>query len=232
MKALILLLISIFTLNASNPITLPIYGIKVTYMDTNNNTKNVVIEREVNAKCLDIAINEENFWGGDFAHSTIPKECKECKKTFITVKGIIQPMIIAKGIKTIGEIEVFDFIQNKSSKNPDKYLLVDSRTSSWFENSTIPSAINIPYSDLKYDKLFEDEYFKALRLLGIKNINNKLDFSEAKDIILFCNGSWCVQSPRAIKQLIKKGYPKNKIQWYRGGMQDWTAVGLTTTKSK
>jgi hypothetical protein len=26
------------------------------------------------------------------------------------------------------------------------------------------------------------------------------------------------------------GYPANKIKWYRGGMQDWEILGLTTVK--
>lgn len=227
MKIFITFILFIASLYAIDAIKLPIVGVKVTYQDINNKTKNILIEREVEGICLDIAINEENFWDGNFANANIPKECK---KTFITVKGMIQPMIISKYIKTIGEIEVLDFIANKSSKNSDKYLLIDSRTSSWFEHSTIPSAVNIPYNDLEYDKLFEEDYFQALKLLGIKNVNNRLDFSEAKNIVLFCNGSWCVQSPRAIKQLIKMGYPQKKMQWYRGGMQDWMAVGLTTTK--
>jgi rhodanese-related sulfurtransferase len=30
--------------------------------------------------------------------------------------------------------------------------------------------------------------------------------------------------------LLKYGYPADKIKWYRGGMQNWTALGLTTVK--
>lgn len=47
----------------------------------------------------------------------------------------------------------------------------------------------------------------------------------------FCNGLWCGQSPRNIKGLLKLGYPARKLIWYRGGMQDWEAVGLTTVES-
>jgi hypothetical protein len=27
-----------------------------------------------------------------------------------------------------------------------------------------------------------------------------------------------------------EGYPADKIKWYRGGMQSWEIVGLTTVK--
>ena len=56
------------------------------------------------------------------------------------------------------------------------------------------------------------------------------DFSKAKTLVLFCNGIWCPQSSINIKTLVKLGYPADKIKWYRGGMQDWFSVGLTTVK--
>ncbi|MGD8572392.1 MAG: rhodanese-like domain-containing protein, partial [Gammaproteobacteria bacterium] len=40
-------------------------------------------------------------------------------------------------------------------------------------------------------------------------------------------GMWCGQSPRAIKGLLKLGYPAEKISYYRGGMQSWQMLGLT-----
>jgi hypothetical protein len=30
--------------------------------------------------------------------------------------------------------------------------------------------------------------------------------------------------------LLKFGYPAHKIKWYRGGMQNWSNLGLTTAK--
>ncbi|MGB5520728.1 MAG: hypothetical protein WBO73_20030, partial [Gammaproteobacteria bacterium] len=54
------------------------------------------------------------------------------------------------------------------------------------------------------------------------------DFSEAKQILLWCNGPWCGQSPRAIRALISLGYPAEKLYYYRGGMQMWQSLGLTT----
>ena len=58
------------------------------------------------------------------------------------------------------------------------------------------------------------------------------DFSKAKTLVMFCNGMWCGQSPNNIKSLLKMGYPANKIKWYRGGMQDWEVLGLSTVSGK
>ena len=62
--------------------------------------------------------------------------------------------------------------------------------------------------------------------------NSKYDYSRAKDILLWCNGIWCGQSPRAIKGLLALGYPANKIYYYRGGMQAWQSLGLTVSVPK
>jgi rhodanese-related sulfurtransferase len=52
------------------------------------------------------------------------------------------------------------------------------------------------------------------------------DFSQARQVALWCNGPWCGQSPTAIKGLLSIGYPREKILYYRGGMQLWLVFGL------
>jgi len=213
---------------AIDPIMLPLKGVKVTHQYSNGLKKEYLIQREVNPKCMDIAINVDNFQSGNLASQNIDNSCK---KTFIVSKGIIQPLVLEKGVKTVAELEVLDFINKKSSKDPSNYILVDSRTNDWFEAGTIPSAINIPYDELSYDEDFELEYERAYELLGVKILgDNNYDFSKAKTALFFCNGAWCAQSPRAIKQLIKIGYPKDKILWYRGGIAAWAGLSLTLTK--
>jgi len=49
-------------------------------------------------------------------------------------------------------------------------------------------------------------------------------------LLLYCNGPWCGQSPTNIRTLLTLGYPAHKIKWYRGGMQAWESLGLTTVK--
>ena len=54
------------------------------------------------------------------------------------------------------------------------------------------------------------------------------DYQQARTLALWCNGPWCDQSPRAIRALLKLGYPAAKLKYYRGGMQEWKLLGLTT----
>ncbi len=229
MKPTILLIFSFIYIYAINPMILPIKGVEVEHTYLNGQKERILIQREVHGSCMNIAVNVGNFQSENLASSKIDQLCK---KTFITTKGVIQPLKLKAGIETIAELEVLSFIANNSSKNPNKYILVDSRTSDWFEAGTIPSAINIPYDELEYDEDFEIEYKRAYKNLGVKILGkNKYDFTNAKTVILFCNGSWCAQSPRAIKQLIKIGYPKEKILWYRGGIASWVGVSLSLTKN-
>ena len=71
----------------------------------------------------------------------------------------------------------------------------------------------------------EDEF-------GVTESEGLLNFSKAKTLVMFCNGMWCGQSPNNILNLLKLGYPSHKIKWYRGGMQDWEILGLTTVPGK
>lgn len=229
MKALLLILAFFLSLQGVDLMKLPAVGVKVIHTYSDNSKEHYKIQREIDFNCYEIAINAENFQGGNLA---LDKIDSLCKKTFITTKGLIQPLHLNDGIKTLGELEVLDFIKNKSSKNPSKYVLVDSRTNEWFDSATIPSSVNIPYNELLYDEDFEEEYIKAFKNLGVKTIGkDKYDFTNAKTAIFFCNGAWCAQSPRAIKNLIKIGYPKEKILWYRGGIQSWAGLSLSLTKN-
>ena len=56
--------------------------------------------------------------------------------------------------------------------------------------------------------------------------------ANAGQIVLFCNGPWCGQSPTAIRRIIEAGYPAEKISYYRWGMQGWRMLGLTVAGGK
>ena len=140
----------------------------------------------------------------------------------------IHPIKVAPNIKTIGEVELMDYIINYVNKG--KGVIVDARLPSWYNIETIPSAINIPYTLVEGgDKKTFDDIFLAL---GAKKIANKWDFSNAKTLICFCNGVWCDQSPRFIKSMLKAGYPASKMIYYRDGFQGWKLLGLTTVIMK
>lgn len=144
----------------------------------------------------------------------------------------IQPMKLASGVETIGELEIIDYLDQIQQGNK-QVMVIDTRSQSWFKKGTIPGSVNIPWSSLNPDsgadsisigEIFEAQ-FNAIEL------NNKWDFSKAKILILFCNGMWCESSPKSIRKLLTMGYPAEKLKWYRGGMQTWETLGLTTIKS-
>ncbi|MDU8929396.1 rhodanese-like domain-containing protein [Alisedimentitalea sp. MJ-SS2] len=134
----------------------------------------------------------------------------------------IHPISAAPGVDTIGEIEVMEFLENTVATGQG--LLIDSRVPSWYQKGTIPGAVNVPFSTLEASNPYRDEILKAL---GARQTTTGWDFSNALDLAMFCNGPWCDQSPRAIRNLTQAGYPAEKIKYYRGGMQLWLLLGLT-----
>ena len=55
----------------------------------------------------------------------------------------IHPMKAAEGVRTVGEIELLEFVQNSVASNDS--LLVDARMPEWYESETIPGSVNIPF---------------------------------------------------------------------------------------
>lgn len=158
----------------------------------------------------------------------------------------IQPVTPDSSVGTIAEVELFDFMETKLRDGSG--VLIDARTESWFRKGTIPGSVNYPFTLFGKDR--EDpELVAAIKSFGAKErgdvgATEKLledwgwadarhktedwDFSMAKDLVLWCNGPACGQSPRAIRGLLDVGYPGEKISYYRGGMQMWQLWGLTT----
>lgn len=143
----------------------------------------------------------------------------------------IQPGSLGDGVETIGELEVIDYVR-RMTEGDKSVLLIDSRTPDWVARGTIPGAVNIPWTKLNVgrgaDPLTITEILTTQ--FGATEMQGLWDFSEAKTLVFFCNGAWCGQSPQNIKTLKRLGYPSNRIKWYRGGMQDWEILGLSTVK--
>ncbi|MEW6648283.1 MAG: rhodanese-like domain-containing protein [Pseudomonadota bacterium] len=159
----------------------------------------------------------------------------------------LQPNVPLPGIHAVGELEVLDFMEK--FVNTGKGVLIDSRLPSWYLAGTIPGSVNIPFTVFGEIPTAADVE-KAFKLLGAvrrpnvggfrraleRNFSDWFgqhktaywDFTNAKEVLLWCNGPWCGQSPRAIKNLVNLGYPKERIHYYRGGMQMWKVLGMPT----
>ncbi len=145
-----------------------------------------------------------------------------------TARGTIQAMHPFKPhvVETLGEAEIIDYIKQMTAGD-ESIIVVDSRTPAWVKRSgMIPGAVNIPFTKFKDTtetlEIMED-MFEVIA-------GETFDFSHAKTLVMYCNGNWCGQSPTAIRKLLAMGYPAAKIKYYRGGMQSWTALGLTVTQ--
>lgn len=125
----------------------------------------------------------------------------------------VQPISPAPGVTTVGELELLDHITKGG-------VMVDGRTVEWHADGTIPSAINIPFTEMA-DRLDE---------LGCTGSSSKWKCAKAVKVLMFCNGPWCGQSPMAIRAMIREGYPADKILYYRAGMQGWHQLGLTVVE--
>lgn len=141
----------------------------------------------------------------------------------------IQPTHVADGIQNIEEIELLEFMKTKVPAQ--KGVVVDARLKSWFELETIPTAINIPYPAIQ--NASKEKAQKIFQILGMKvKEDGTWDFSEAKELAIFCNGVWCEQSKHFIEGMTKYNYPKEKLHYYRSGFQGWKLLGLTTVVRK
>lgn len=144
----------------------------------------------------------------------------------------VQPIRIP-GIQTIGEIELLGYLK-KASDGDISVLVVDTRSEEIAAQGTIPGSINIFGNHLIAEQGANPITIEEILTtqFGVAGEEGAWDFSQAKTLVLYCYGIWCGQAPRTINALIKLGYPKNKLKWYRGGMQAWEGLGLTTMREK
>lgn len=145
-------------------------------------------------------------------HFVITRVMTPCAKNM----GWLQPMAPVAGVHTVGEIEILNALND-----PDA-LVVDMRRHEDRVKGTIPGSISIPYTDV----------VKQMASFGCKKHGDAYDCRTAKKVYGFCNGPVCPQSPLAITAMVKQGFPPDKIYYYRGGMLDWEALGLTTAVEK
>lgn len=176
-------------------------------------------------KSIDMNLNGEKF-------TLMRNQSKSNKISSLyetTFRGAPQPISLGNGVDTVGELEFIDFM--KEAQKDENIAIVDSRKPGWFAKLRIPGAINVPFTNFTS----KDGAIEAMEDdLGVEEkADGTLDFSKAKTVVAYCNGYWCGQTPAMVKNakysLLNMGYPKEKIKYYRGGMQAWTSLGFTVT---
>ncbi len=184
--------------------------------------KSYVVTRYAPKECRNIAILPEEIWKREDVDPA-------CVQPLVTTVGTVSMMHVADGVETFGELETMQFL--KSSLSSRDKLIIDTRSAEWFEYETIPGAVNIWYKVLIKYNVFSEEFKAFLEKVNATEVGTgKFDFSKSPELVMFCNGPWCTQSPNAIKALLRLGYPAEKLKWYRGGMHDWKSLAMTTTR--
>lgn len=223
---LVVLSLCTFAFAEKNTAMIHAHSIDISYTSEDGKVKKTRIARDSDLRCRKIPFNAREYWDGSYASRDV---AEYCKKTFITAAGKLSPMKMHKDIETFGELEVLEFLEEM--QDDKEMLFVDSRKTQWFESLTIPSAINIPFIYFTERGKWIEEKQEALKRFGVKGDKTPYDFSKARTILFFCNGVWCRQSPQMIEALLELGYPPEKMKWYRGGMQSWLSVGMTSTRT-
>lgn len=128
-------------------------------------------------------------------------------------RGFIQPLVPQAGVSPATEIDVL------AALNDPATMVIDMRDEEAPLDATIPNSYHIPYNEVE-DRMDE---------MGCTRLGKtQWDCSHAPKVIAFCLGPMCLQSPSGIASMVRAGFPVNKISYYRGGMMDWEALGLTT----
>jgi rhodanese-related sulfurtransferase len=140
---------------------------------------------------------------------TITRTLTDCAP----VKGFLQPLIPLPGVRPVAEIEVLHALNDPST------MVIDMRDEPEPLEATIPNSYHIPFNELE-DRMNE---------MGCtRKGKGQWDCTKALQVVAFCNGPACPQSPAGIASMVRAGFPAAKISYYRGGMMDWEALGLTT----
>ncbi len=138
----------------------------------------------------------------------------------------LTPMSAASGVPTIGELDVLDFLSNAVASGDG--LLVDARRSDDRAQGFIPASVNIPTATIAPSNPYRDEILIALGAVAFEGV---LSFTDAMSLVIFDAGPATLDAPSLIADLLSAGYPPEKIAYYRGGMQVWSTLGLSTVSA-
>ena len=138
----------------------------------------------------------------------------------------LSAMTAAPNVETFGELDVIEFLSGPVENGGG--LLIDARQpEDRAATGFIPASINIPTTTVGPENPFRNEILMAL---GAEQFQGIFSFDGAMSLVIFDDGPATQDAPTFITDMLEAGYPPEKISYYRGGMQVWTTLGLTTQK--
>ncbi|MBD3665765.1 rhodanese-like domain-containing protein [Sulfitobacter aestuariivivens] len=141
--------------------------------------------------------------------------------------GCVVPMQAARGVPTLGEIEVLAFLTDEVAGNAG--LMVDARAPQDRAKGFIPGSVSLPQHTLSESNSFRDD---ILRALGARDLDGVFDFTNARALLVYDTGPGSDDAGKLISKLMTTGYPAEKLFYYRGGMQVWTVLGFSIEKGQ
>ncbi len=117
--------------------------------------------------------------------------------------GTVQPIQLAPGVRTIGELELIEHLKRGGA-------VVDTRQPELHAAATIPGARGIAHQEI---------------------LDHRDELDPGTPTVFFCNGPQCKATPDAVRILLEAGYPAEGILYYRGGMHDWMTLGYPTVRA-
>jgi rhodanese-related sulfurtransferase/cytochrome c biogenesis protein CcdA len=121
---------------------------------------------------------------------------------FLVKREITQKTVDKNDLITAEELK-------KKIDSNDFFYLIDARSKADYEAAHIPSAINIPLSEIEE---------KSIELL------------KQNEVVIYCEGYGCSSSFMAKNILLKKGF--DDIRIYNGGLPEWESKGFSTEKGE
>ncbi|MGJ8627040.1 MAG: rhodanese-like domain-containing protein [Sulfitobacter sp.] len=123
---------------------------------------------------------------------------------------------------TVGETDVLTFLMDEVAG--DKGLMVDARMPADRASGYIPGTVSLPFPTLDAESEFKGD---ILRVLGARELDGVFNFSDARELLVYDKGPSADDAGQLIKNLLTEGYPREKIRYYRGGMQVWSVLGFS-----
>jgi len=116
-----------------------------------------------------------------------------------------EPFLPAR-VATVTELDIIHAARDVAGGDTS-VVLIDARTPGWVKKGTVPHAVNVPFTKIDSKALAKDPMAVVDILtsqFGVEDMDGVLNYNKAKTLYLFCNGSWCGQSPMAINALLRQ----------------------------
>ena len=143
-----------------------------------------------------------------------------------TGQGTPQPMTIAPGVETLGEIEFIEYMKNAEFDDSILVLIPELRLA---QQARIPCTTNVSYKAFGDNR--DEAIFYLTEMFEGRKRRRIIGFYQCQNLgrLLQWLPVWSnpIHVQTCEEQFAQHGLPTDKLKYYRGGMQASTSLGLT-----